>query len=122
MGGHPLRLQTAPAVHGLNSSFGEREELVRRRGEPALQLSPADAGARGLADGERVEAFNELGAVPFLLRVTADVPPGVAVAEGVPWLGAPGRRGVNVLTSQRLTDAAAGSTFYDNRIDVRRAR
>ena len=33
----------------------------------------------------------------------------------------PGRnaRNVNGLTSQRLTDSGAGSTFYDNRIDVR---
>ena len=120
-GALPLRLQTAPAVYGLNSSFGEREELVRRLAPTALQLSPADAAARGLADGEAVEAFNELGAVPFLLRVTDDVPPGVVVAEGVPSLGARERRGVNALTSQRLTDTAAGSTFYDNRIDVRRA-
>jgi hypothetical protein len=26
---------------------------------------------------------------------------------------------VNALTSQRLTDEGAGSTFYDNRVDVR---
>jgi hypothetical protein len=28
---------------------------------------------------------------------------------------------VNALTSQRLTDEAGGSTFYDNRVDVRAA-
>ena len=28
---------------------------------------------------------------------------------------------MNALTSQRLTDLAGGSTFYDNRIDVRAA-
>jgi hypothetical protein len=32
---------------------------------------------------------------------------------------APGGRNVNALTSQRLTDGPGGSTFYDNRIDVR---
>jgi anaerobic selenocysteine-containing dehydrogenase len=54
--------------------------------------------------------------------VTDRVPPGVAVAEGVFWLAhAPGRRNVNALTSQRLTDGGKGSTFYDNRIDVRSA-
>ena len=46
--------------------------------------------------------------------------PGVAVAEGVWWIAhAPGGRNVNALTSQRLTDRGNGSTFYDNRIDVR---
>ncbi|HSB19652.1 MAG TPA: molybdopterin-dependent oxidoreductase [Anaeromyxobacteraceae bacterium] len=119
---HPLRLQTPPAVDTLNSSFGEREDLVRRQGPQALQLSPADAEARGLRDGDRVVAWNGQGEVEFLLRVTDRVPAGVAVAAGVAWLGATaGGRNVNALTSQRLTDAGGGSTFYDNRIDVRAA-
>jgi hypothetical protein len=33
----------------------------------------------------------------------------------------PGKRNVNALTSQRLTDQAGGSTFYDNRVEVRAA-
>jgi anaerobic selenocysteine-containing dehydrogenase len=85
-----------------------------------LKLAPAEAAARGLADGARVTAWNELGEAAFTLRVTDRVPPGVAVAEGVFWLAhAPGARNVNALTSQRLTDQAQGSTFYDNRVDVR---
>jgi anaerobic selenocysteine-containing dehydrogenase len=118
----PLRLQTAPALHALNSSFGEREELARRLGPPAVQLAPAEAAARGLADGAAVVAWNDLGELECRLRVTGDVPPGIAVIEGVHWLWPGGlRRNANALTSQRLTDAGAGSTFYDNRIDVRRA-
>jgi anaerobic selenocysteine-containing dehydrogenase len=118
----PLLLQTTPSLHGLNSSFGEREELAIRRGPMTLRLSPADASARGLVPGEAVAAWNDLGEVEFELEVTDDVPPGVAVAEGVFWLArAPGGRTVNTLVSQRLTDEAGGSTFYDNRIDVRRS-
>jgi anaerobic selenocysteine-containing dehydrogenase len=86
----------------------------------ALRLSPGEARARGLSDGQRVVAWNGLGEVAFLLRVDARVPAGVAVAQGVWWIAhAPGERNVNALTSQRLTDLGAGSTFYDNRIDVR---
>ena len=111
---------TAPALHTLNSSFMERPELRDRTGGMTLQLSPADARARGVADGQRVVAWNALGEVVFALRVSDRVPPGVAVAEGVWWIAhAPGGRNENALTSQRLTDAGNGSTFYDNRIDVR---
>jgi anaerobic selenocysteine-containing dehydrogenase len=118
----PLRLVTAPALHTLNSTFQERPELRERAGGMQLKLAPAEAAARGLADGQRVEAFNERGLAVFLLRVTGAVPPGVAVAEGVFWLAhAPGDRNVNALTSQRLTDQAGGSTFYDNRVEVRAA-
>lgn len=121
-GGPPLRLVTAPALYTLNSTFMERPELRERNGGMTLQLSPADAGARGLADGQRVVAWNELGEATFLLRVSDRIPPGVAVAEGVWWLThAPGSRNVNALTSQRLTDRGDGSTFYDNRVDVRAA-
>jgi anaerobic selenocysteine-containing dehydrogenase len=119
-GGPPLRLVTAPALYTLNSTFMERPELREKNGGMTLQLSPADARARGLGDGQRVVAWNALGEAAFLLRVTERVPPGVAVAEGVWWLAhAPGGRNVNALTSQRLTDRGAGSTFYDNRVDVR---
>jgi anaerobic selenocysteine-containing dehydrogenase len=116
----PLRLVTAPALYTLNSSFQERPDLREKAGGMALQLSPADAAARGLADGQQVVAWNARGEAAFLLRVTDRIPAGVAVAEGVFWLAhAPGKRNVNALTSQRLTDQGGGSTFYDNRVDVR---
>ncbi len=119
-GGPPLRLVTAPALHTLNSTFMERPELRDRNGGMTLRLGPAEAAARGLSDGQQVVAWNALGEVVFVLRVDARVPAGVAVAQGVWWIAhAPGGRNVNALTSQRLTDQGAGSTFYDNRIDVR---
>jgi anaerobic selenocysteine-containing dehydrogenase len=115
----PFRLVTGASIWGLNSSFRERPELVRREGGPKLMVNPADAAARGLA-GPRVVAWNGLGAATFALDVTERTPPGVVVAEGVPWLShVPGGRTVNALTSQRLTDEGAGSTFYDNRVDLR---
>jgi anaerobic selenocysteine-containing dehydrogenase len=120
-GALPLRLMTAPNPYALNATFYEQEDLRRKQGGMRLQMNPGDAGARGLADGERVVAWNELGEVTFLLSVTDRVPKGVAVAEGVWWLAyAPGSRSVNALTSQRLTDQGGGSTFYDNRVEVRR--
>jgi anaerobic selenocysteine-containing dehydrogenase len=123
VGGLPLRLQTAPALLSLNSTFMDRDDLAPRRGPMRLRLSPAEAAARGLASGDRVVAWNALGEVRLALEVTGDVPPGVAVVEGVHW-GRDTEDGVNVnvLTSQRLTDEAGGSTFYDNRIDVRPLR
>lgn len=114
----PLWLMTAPTPIMLNSSFCERDDLLAGQAM-TLQMNPADAAARGLSDGGRVMAFNGRGEVAFTLKVTPGVPAGVAVAEGVWWLrDAPGGRTVNALTSQRLTDRAAGSTFYDTKVDV----
>ena len=117
----PYRLMTAPNPFALNASFYEQEGLRQKQGGMQLKMNPADAESRGLLDAERVVAWNELGEVTFLLCVTDRVPSGVVVAEGVWWLAfAPGERSVNALTSQRLTDEGGGSTFYDNRVDVRR--
>ena len=120
-GALPFRLMTAPNAYALNATFYEQEDLRNKQGGMRLQMNPGDAGSRGLADGERVVAWNDLGEVTFLLSVTDRVPSGVVVAEGVWWLAfAPGSRSVNALTSQRLTDLGGGSTFYDNRVEVRR--
>ena len=118
--GGTLRLMTAPSLHSLNASFYERDDLRERQKRMTLLMNPEDAGARGLVDCAAVTAWNTLGEVDFWLEVTAKVPAGVAVAEGVWWIEfAPGERTVNALVSQRLTDQGNGSTFYDNRIEVR---
>lgn len=106
----------------LNSSFNEREDLV---GEQAgtrmtLQMNPADAAAKGLQRGTAGNRLERSGRSRLFLQVTAKVPSGVVIAEGIWELKkAPGRRSVNVLTSQRLTDRGDGSTFYDTKVDVR---
>lgn len=118
---YPFRLMTAPTLFALNASFYEQDELRERQRGMLLLMNPADAGERGIGDGERVVAWNDLGEAVFFARVTPMVPAGVVVAEGVWWLEfAPGSRSVNALTSQRLTDQGGGSTFYDNRVDVRK--
>jgi anaerobic selenocysteine-containing dehydrogenase len=120
-GKEPYRLMTAPSLYALNSSFREREDLRTQDKAMFLQMNPGDAREKGLKDGERVSAFNDLGEVSFILQVTPKVPPGVVVAAGVWWLEhCPGRRSVNALTSQRLTDMGRGSTLYDNTVDVKR--
>jgi anaerobic selenocysteine-containing dehydrogenase len=116
----PRCLMTAPSRHALNSSFYERDELRARQGGMLLRMNPAAAAARGLEDGAEVIAYNELGEVRFVLKIDGAVPPGVEVAAGVCRREiAPGERTVNALTSQRLTDQGEGSTFYDNRVEVR---
>jgi anaerobic selenocysteine-containing dehydrogenase len=116
----PFRLMTAPSLYALNSSFREREDLRLRETAMLLKMNPIDAQAKNLQEGDPVVAFNQLGEVTFTLQVTDRVPSGVVVAEGVWWLEhCPGSRSVNALTSQRLTDRGAGSTFYDNTVDVR---
>jgi anaerobic selenocysteine-containing dehydrogenase len=114
-------LMTAPTPVMLNSSFNERDDLLAGE-RMTLKMNPADAAKEGVSDGQLVMAFNDRGEAKFYVSVTPRVPAGVVVAEGVWWLQkAPGLRSVNALTSQRLTDRGAGSTFYDTKVNVRAA-
>jgi len=118
--GFPLRLQPAVTPFALNSSFYEQDGLRSRQTCMELMMSPGDAEARGLADGQQVRAYNELGEVGFTLKVSERVPAGTVVTEGIWWREfTPGERGVNALTSQRLTDGGRGSTLYDVTVEVR---
>ena len=119
--GFPLRLQSAVTLYALNSSFYEQDDLRSRQACLELLMNPADAARRGFSSGEAVTVFNQLGEVGFTLTVTNRVPVGTVVTEGVWWSEfIAGGRGVNVLTSQRLTDGGRGSTLYDVAVEVRK--
>lgn len=112
-------LINSPDVRLLNSSFNERADLLKNN-RMLLQMNPADASKLELNDAQPVIAYNERGEVKFMLKITDKVPSGVVVTEGI-WSieNTHGNRSVNALTSQRLTDQAKGSTFYDVKVDVK---
>ena len=59
----------------LNSWMHNVERLVRNE-TPSLMMHPADAAARGLADGQSVKVSTATGALEVLLEVTEEVVPG----------------------------------------------
>ena len=59
---YPLALVTAKAaLHFLNSSYANLPRPLRAEREPRLDLHPADAAPRGIADGDEVRVFNRPG-------------------------------------------------------------
>ncbi len=115
----PLAFISPPAHHFLNSTFSAQPVLMRREGEPRLVIHPADAAARGIADGQMVRTFNERGAFLSKARVSTDARPGVVVGLSVWWAKlAPGGRNANAVTSCALTDLGGGATFYDALVEV----
>ena len=118
-----MRLQPAVSLYSLNSSFNERDDLLQKRGAPTLLMHPADAAARRLLDDQLVCIYNQFGSVELALKVTEQVPPGTVVSEGVYRLDrSHSGRGINALTSQRLTDCGEGSTLYDLAVEVAAAK
>ncbi len=111
---YPLALISPSSERTINSTLGQ---LLRP--EVKLLMHPDDARARGLADGDAVRIFNELGEVHCGLQVLATVRPGtVSLPKGL-WRRST-RNGVTgtALVPDALTDLAGGACFNDARVQV----
>jgi anaerobic selenocysteine-containing dehydrogenase len=116
---YPLAMISPPARNFLNSSFVNVKSLQDSEGEPLLEIHPDDAAARGIADGDTVQVFNDRGSYHCRARISARARVGVVNGLGVWWrkMGLNGTN-VNQLTSQNLTDLGHGPTFYDCLVEV----
>lgn len=114
---HPLTLISPATEKLISSSLGE---LL-----PGLQpvhVHPADAAARGIAEGERVRLWNEHGEVVTRAHLDPHLRPGVVALHKGLWArhtenGATS----NALIPDTLTDRADGACYNDARVELARA-
>ncbi|OIQ61870.1 molybdopterin oxidoreductase family protein [Neomoorella thermoacetica] len=117
---YPFQLLTAPAHFALNSNFWQLEELRQREGGPWVLVNPGDCRRRGLVEGAWAQVANQRGSCLLRVKVSTDVPPGIAVVPGVWWCQhSPGGHNINSVIGDELTDLGGGSTFNDHRVDIR---
>jgi anaerobic selenocysteine-containing dehydrogenase len=108
----------------MNSTFanldGHRKMEARKTG--ILDLHPADAAVRGIANGDSVRVFNDRGSLELTAHVNGSVPAGVVAAQ-LDWAKLHGdHNNVNALTSERLTDLGGGPTFYSTLVEVTKSK
>ena len=116
---YPLELISPKNDDSMNSTFGHRDAVDLQTA--TLQLTREDAEARGIHTGDRVRVYNGRGAFFLLAHIDESVRPGVVCAPAVRWgKRAPERRNANAVTSDRLTDAGGGPTFYNCLVEVER--
>lgn len=97
----------------LNSSYSQHHDRLERG--PFIELSPTDAAAREIRDGQRVAVYNARARLELTAQVTEHVQPGLAI---VAWGWAGADANVNALTSDTLTDWGGGVAFFDTFVDV----
>ncbi len=116
---YPLELMTPPHPLFLNSAFNEIEKLKTLAGRPTLLIHPDDAAARHIVQDAPVRVFNGRGECRLDAKVTTDTRPGLVVAEGIHWPQFMDQgKGINQLTSQRLTDQGETCAFHCSRVEV----
>jgi anaerobic selenocysteine-containing dehydrogenase len=121
--GYPLAFRqgrTLTQFHGFYDHGRALPTLAKADPEPALWISPADAGARGLEDGAAIRIYNERGEFQARAHVTTKIPPGTV------WMR-DGWEGLNRLTSGRASipdDAvdtfgfSGGQAAFDAMVEV----
>ena len=85
--GRPLWLVANQPASRLHSQFdfGGHSSGMKRRGREVMRIHPADASARGIADGDIVRLFNARGACLATAAVSADLRPGVVQLPTGAW-------------------------------------
>ena len=118
----PLELLARKADNFLNSTFSNLPSIQEMEETNLLEMHSADAGARGIAEGETVRVYNRRGEIFLKARVDGAVQPGVVSAR-LNWVKlGPGFRNINVLTSEKLSDLGNSATFYSVLVEVESAK
>jgi anaerobic selenocysteine-containing dehydrogenase len=114
----PLELLARKADNFLNTTFSNVPSVQAMEEPGRLEISAADAKARGITEGDRVRVFNHRGEILLKAHVDGKVQPGV-VSATLHWAKmAPGFQSINALTSEKLTDMGNSATFYSVLVEV----
>lgn len=110
---YPLQVISAATHYFIGASFQYVPRLQEMNARPTFELSPQDAQARGIEDGDDCRLFNDRGEVFGHARIVHGLLPGVVGAQKQ-LQGSKMRNGVNVnaLVSQRESDMGHGPVFY----------
>ena len=111
---YPLALISPSSERTISSTLGELP-----RPDAKLSMHPHDADARGLADGDLVRVFNELGEVHTTLHVVPTIKRGVVSLPKGLWRRSTRNSTTGTsLVPDTLTDLGGGACFNDARVQV----
>ena len=134
----PLLLMTPHARWSIHSTYKVSPTLLRlQRGEPCVMVNPRTAAAKGIADGDRVRMWNDLGEIFVQAKIATGVPDGAVLMEhGWEPFQYRGRTGHNALIGDMLnllevsdgwghlkfgTNWDGNQHAYDSTVDIARA-
>lgn len=122
---YPLRFMTPGTQLQDNSNWGNMPYIVKRmlnKGNPELYMTHEDLVARGLKNGDVVEAFNEKARVTFTAVESSRTKPGICFTWRHVWLkNTNTKTGAGMLCSDRVSDRGNGSTYQASFCQVEKA-
>lgn len=122
---YPLTLLTSHPMHTVHSQHTNLPWIRELVSEPRLEINPSDARARGIAEGDLVEVFNERGTVQVKALLSSSARPGsINLPQG--WwprdFPAGHYNDLVHVTNNPAQDAIIESNFaiFDNQVELRK--
>lgn len=114
-----LRVLSPASPWLMNSVYGNDARVHKLIGEADVMLNPQEAEQRGLQDGSSVILSNETGQLPLKVKLSEQVPGGVALVYKGRWpkLDASSAN-VNVLNPGHKTDVAESSCVHAIEVEI----
>jgi len=79
-GDYPLQMTGGHNRWSIHSMWRDHGQMLRlQRGEPEIFIARSDAAARGIADGDRVRVYNDIGEFEIQAKLSAALKPGQVV-------------------------------------------
>lgn len=113
MTGPKLRILSPASEWTMNSSYSNDAKIIRMLGPACVTLNPEEARERNLIEGATAKLHNEVGSLLLIVKISSDVPRGVALVPKGRWPkhdlnGA----NVNVLNPGEKTDIGESSAVH----------
>lgn len=114
-----LRVLSPASPWLMNSVYGNDARVHKLIGEADVMLNPQEAKQRGLQDGNRVILSNDIGQLPLKVKLSEQVPCGVALVYKGRWPKFDASSAnVNVLNPGRKTDLAESSCVHSIEVEI----
>jgi anaerobic selenocysteine-containing dehydrogenase len=114
-----LRLLSPASAWAMNSSYANDPRIGEKLDAEGVTLHPADAAARGLAEGALARLSNEEGELVLPVHVDLKVPAGVALAVKGAWPKSGSQhRNINTLHAGRKADMGESTSVHGVEVAV----
>jgi anaerobic dimethyl sulfoxide reductase subunit A len=114
----PLTLLYSHSRHRIHSTFANLPKFKQLEPEPILEIHPADAARRTIANDQSVRVYNERGSVCLKACLNSGLKPGVAVISEGSWVKDFPEGDPYSLTHELVSPTSENYAFFDTLVEV----
>jgi molybdopterin-containing oxidoreductase family molybdopterin binding subunit len=113
-----LTLLFSHSRHRIHSTFANLPKFKQLEPEPSVEIHPADAARRAIANNQRVRVYNQRGSVCLKASLNADLKPGVVVISEGSWVKDFPEGDPYSLTHELVSPTSENYAFFDTLVEI----